>query len=242
MPMSYRHFFPKHAAFQLCFAILGLEFVSAVQAASPYVVTDLGSLDGRDSQANAINNLGQILGKTGVTNVSYMGQPEHPFLYSGGVMIDLGTSGGMAWAINNSGQIVGYGLMTNQAQTTHAFLLSSDTMTDLGTLGGQTSSAHAINNHGQILGVSDTNGFNPAGFLYSDSIMVELNTFIPTNLGWKLSRANAINDNGQIVGAFVSPTNSSPRACLYSNGSVTDLGTFGAGTARPIVSIITAKL
>ena len=78
----------------------------------------------------------------------------HAFVYSGGMMSDLGTFGGSsstANAINGAGQIVGYASYAGDVQQ-HAFLYSGGMMTDLGTLGGNTSDAYAINASGQIVG------------------------------------------------------------------------------------------
>ena len=72
-------------------------------------------------------------------------------------MIDLGALGegeSYAWAINNAGQITGYGDASNGM--THAFLWEGGTMTDLGTLGGRDSFAYAINNYGQMVGAGYT--------------------------------------------------------------------------------------
>jgi probable HAF family extracellular repeat protein len=75
------------------------------------VMTDLGTLGGTISAANAINNAGQIAGASQTSASS----DYHAFLYTGtpgptGTMRDLGTLGGAgsaAYAINNSGQLVG---------------------------------------------------------------------------------------------------------------------------------------
>jgi probable HAF family extracellular repeat protein len=66
---------------------------------------DLGTLGGSFSQGRSINNQGQIVGRSQLTD----GQ-QHAFLYEHGVMRDLGTLGGTfsrAEFINNRGDIVG---------------------------------------------------------------------------------------------------------------------------------------
>src|SRR5262249_31631873 len=75
----------------------------------------------------------------------------HAFLYSDGTMTDLGV--GIAYAINDSGQVVG---AANFAGQRHAFLYSDGTMTDLDSLlvdqpGITLSFAHGINDQGQII-------------------------------------------------------------------------------------------
>ena len=78
----------------------------------------------------------------------------HAFLYSAGVMTDLG-SNSIAYAINDSGQVVG-SFATADFSALHAFLYSAGVMTDLGKLAkiqdGITRAGHfppiAINNSG----------------------------------------------------------------------------------------------
>jgi probable HAF family extracellular repeat protein len=69
--------------------------------------TDLGTLGGQNSDAYGINNSGQIVGYAATASGAW-----HPFLYSNGHMIDLGSfddvyTAGTAFEINNAGQIVG---------------------------------------------------------------------------------------------------------------------------------------
>jgi probable HAF family extracellular repeat protein len=72
-------------------------------------MTDLGALlIYSSSEAHGMNDAGQVVGFSYATGAPYY--EEHPFLYSGGELIDLGTLGGHdagAWAINNRAQIVG---------------------------------------------------------------------------------------------------------------------------------------
>jgi probable HAF family extracellular repeat protein len=46
-------------------------------------------------------------------------------------------------------------------------------------------------------------------------------------LGGTHSYASGINNNGQVVGSVYKAVNDTSRAFLYSNGAMTDLGTFG---------------
>jgi probable HAF family extracellular repeat protein len=89
------------------------------------------------------------------------------FLYSGGIMTNLGTlvePFSAASGINASGQTVGYS-GTRDAED-YAFLYSGGVMTDLSSLvaesGLQLRSAEAINDSGQIVGSWGGTGSEPA--------------------------------------------------------------------------------
>ena len=163
-------------------------------------VTNLGTLAGPWSSANAINAAGVITGATDTTH------NINAFIYSNGVMQDIGTlphgTYSNATAINNAGQVVGFadagtGLL-------FGFLYSAGTMTNLGSLpGGYGSYAQGINNKGQIVGYGTLANGHEHAFLDANNTMTDLNSLIDPSLGWDLENATAINDNGQIVGSGV---------------------------------------
>ena len=115
---------------------------------------DLGTLGGSFSQVTAMNNLGQIVGTSGVdSSSSFQG---HAFLWQNGVMTDLGTLGGPfsgAAGINDRGQVVGTSRTDSNSSLEHAFVWQDGTISDLGSLGGR-SAAFAINQQGWIVGTS----------------------------------------------------------------------------------------
>jgi len=119
-------------------------------------------------------------------------------------------------AINNSGQIAGYFILTNSFY--NAFLYSNGSMQDLGTLGGNQSQAWGINNSGQVVGQSINGSRTSHAFLYTGGSMQDLGTL---KYSTDTSIAYGINNNGVIVGA--DPTIS--HAFVYANGTMTDLNT-----------------
>jgi probable HAF family extracellular repeat protein len=96
------------------------------------VMTDLGTLGGGYSYANGINNSGQVVGDSYTSDGSY-----HAFIWQNGTMTDLNTllpenSGWelqRAGDINNSGQIVGAGVINGQYRA-FLFTIKKD-ITDL---------------------------------------------------------------------------------------------------------------
>jgi probable HAF family extracellular repeat protein len=147
--------------------------------------------------------MGQIAGAAGSTNPP---DADHAFLYSEGVMQDLGTFGALGSlgeAINESRQVVGYSFLGGSANY-HAFWYDGATMNDLGTLSGDDSGAYGINDSGQIVGFADTDSGYDA-FLYMDGEMYNLNSLLLLPNTWTLQFASAINNNGQIVGYGINP-------------------------------------
>jgi probable HAF family extracellular repeat protein len=184
-----------------------------------YWVTDLGALpSGSYSTASGINNSGQVVGYASTSSGA-----GHAFLYSGGIMTDLGAT--EATGINNSGQVVGWA--TTSSGASHAFLYSGGIMTDLGT-----TEATGINNSGQVV------GFYVVGYpsdkiyawLYSGGVRTNLGN-LPGGTG---SYAYGINDNGQVVGQGYNVSSGQQHAFLNSGGTMTDLGTL---PGYPISSI-----
>ncbi|MFA7238423.1 MAG: hypothetical protein WC058_16320 [Phycisphaeraceae bacterium] len=124
-------------------------------------------------------------------------------------MTDLGTLDGV-WvesedhAINDYGRIAGYAYSPT-TEFVQAFLYSGSVMANLGTLGGTNSYASGINNLGNVVGKAQVVGDIYHAFLYSDSMMADLNDCIASGSGWLLQNAVDINDVGQIVGVGINP-------------------------------------
>ncbi len=215
-------------------ALAALSLVLPVQAAHLYRLTDLGDLPGGadSSNANAINNSGQVVGASGAATGS------RAFVWtSGGGMVDVGDLPGgdnysVANGINDNGQVVGISIAASGAR---AFLWTSGSgMMDLGDLPGgrHYSSAHGINDSGQIVGGSGAvlGQVLPLGdhaFLWTTASGMQDIGELPG--GYDHAWASAINNSGQVVGT--SPAVSGYRAFLWaSGGGMMDLGTLRGGT------------
>jgi len=196
--------------------------LTEAQAMPVYSVTDLGTLGG-NSYALGLNNNGDVVGYSYTSAGSI-----HAFLFSDGLMSDLGALGGsysVASDINDKGTIVGQA--ENSAGQDHAFVYEKGSMTDLGTLGGTESGAGGINNLGQVVGSSMNAAGTTQAFLYSNGGMTELNTW-----GGGASYATDINNGGDIVGwASILPDFVSPEHPFYfDDGVAMPIGSYGGTT------------
>jgi len=99
---------------------------------------------------------------------------------------------------------------------------------DLGTLpGGNISNAFGVNDHGQVVGVSNRSGSLTHAFLWTKNAgMKDLGT-----LGGINSSAQAINDSAQIVGQ-AETNHFTADAFLLKNGIKKDLGSLGGSSSQ----------
>jgi len=180
----------------------------ATQAQARWVIRDLGTLGGKESEPVDINSRGQIVGWAVPKGSGF----NHPFLWENGRMRDLGTFGGRAGsalAVNDNGQVVGSA--ETRSGDGHAFLWENGKLRDLGTLGGAESEASAINERGQVIGWAEDKSGEKRSFLWQDGTMRDLKAFA----------ASAINDLGQIVGT------TSKGLALWQNGKIRTLAKLG---------------
>jgi len=213
------------------FLILALS-VSA-QSIKQYSLIDLGILQrlGDDvSSGSALNNLGQVVGRSSGGDSQYF-FGAYAFEYANGTITDLGGLGdpnyvdpnSSASDINDSGQVVGFSAIS--AYYYHAFLYTDGTMFDLGAVGllaGHESLAYGINSSGEVVGYyGDNLNANIGAFLYSGGAVQDIGSF-----GGDRTWAFGINDSGQVVG-FSQTADERAHAFLYENGTMLDLGAIG---------------
>jgi len=187
------------------------------------MLTDLGTISSdprAQSWANGINDFGQVVGSA---NTVYVGSDFHAYLYSDGVMEDIDTIGPFdekseAWAINNSGMIVG------SERDGGVFLYSDGVMRRLNIYGN----AFDINGRGEFVGWGSWGPGLGGAFLYTEGELTALGDL--TDSGNTTPRA--INESSQIVGQSDIGYVERPwgyshigHAFLYENGLMSDLNT-----------------
>jgi probable HAF family extracellular repeat protein len=204
-----------------CIAPQVLQFEAVVYEPAKGLVTPLPPLPGDpDGAATAINDLGQVVGISGIcANAVGGASAAHAVLWENGSPTNIGNLGGVAWntptAINNHGVVVGFSDLPGDSADSpnyHAFLWTkSGGITDLGTLPGDSLSvAWGINAQGQVVGQSINSSGSSRAFLWQNGTMTDLNALVAHG-ELSLVYANDINDSSEIVGgAYNSKTGDAP--------------------------------
>jgi probable HAF family extracellular repeat protein len=165
---------------------------------------DLGNLGGRAAEAHGIDSGGhQVVG------LSTLGGDfnTYPFIWSSAASLHAlplfpGGQNGVALAINNLGNVAGWGDMGDFQNHAALWIKGGKAPQSLGTLGGASSTATALNLSDIVVGSSlPATGTTTHAFVWAATTgIVDLNTLIPSGSGWILTIANGVNDVGQIVG------------------------------------------
>lgn len=182
------------------------------------------------SEANGINNAGAIVGTAAATDSE--GFPtRRAVIYSGGMVIDLGTIkggyGSAGNAINNRGHVAGDVEFDGPPNfPSHPFLYRGGMLQELGDFGGVFSHGFGINNHDQLVGTAgkpyvegSPDLYPRSAFLYDTTGMHDLGALIEGGS----SVAYDINDKGQVVG--YSDTAGGGGGFLYQSGAMLLLDT-----------------
>jgi probable HAF family extracellular repeat protein len=160
------------------------------------------------SEANAINDKGQVVGSVYGLMRGLLYNYLRPFVWdagSGGGFLGSAYYTAQATGINEAGQIVGnsgtirrseVSLFPRWYEAYDAFLWQNSAMSGLGFDNPPPYSAFevSINKYAQVVGL---------GYLWQEGARIDLNSLVDPTLGWTLSTAAGINDAGQIVGQGV---------------------------------------
>jgi probable HAF family extracellular repeat protein len=178
---------------------------------------DLGTLGGTQSFGRAINDRGQVTGESlGADGM------RRAFLYQNGVMSALPTPGvHSAGRVINASGVVG-GIYNDANAFARGFVVGAcQCPKDLGTLGGNQTFVFAINDAGQVAGISEDPSRRFRAFRYEDGAMKDLGT-----LGGDQSTATSINESGWVTG-FAATSTGRPHAFVHDGKTMRDLGTLG---------------
>ena len=138
-----------------------------------------------------------------------------------------------AWGINEDGQTVGssgtcstQGLPPQNPNGLHAVLWEKDgSVHDLGNLGGTSNIATSVNNHGEVVGTSQSSKDGLIhSFLWTRHTGMRDLGMLPGDFVTVAGCCNTINNRGDVVG-FSIPGIFGSRAFVWEKGVITDLNT-----------------
>lgn len=209
---------------------------------------DLGTLGGPNSGGLAVNLSGQIVGFADTPDIIDASPNPvnvmHAFLYSAGVMQDLGAlapgSHSYAEAINDAGDIAGESGVGGPGFGMHAFLYSHGVMQDIGTLPGDTNTiVRGISSSGDVIGYASSMDSveTPHGFIYTNGSMMDLNNLLdpsdPLTPYAVIEQATSINDAGVILAQGQDSRNNWLHSYLLTPSVPPSITTAAPGTCSP---------
>ena len=205
-------------------------------------ILELFTPQGDQSQANWINDFGQVAGWIANSTAdscwgsfSGTGTQTQAVAWVFGFMVPLGTLGGtnsFAGFTNNLGQVLGPSQTSNEPNPNtgcppfEPFIWENGKLTRInpGNFGGAEGGPNFLNNQGQAVGFGDLYGdvdFHP--FLWSKGKITDL--FTVGNLGGGFGSAFFVNERGHVLGTSSLPGDEAVHAVLWRNDEFTDLHT-----------------
>jgi probable HAF family extracellular repeat protein len=232
-----------------------------------YSINDLGTLGGTFSEAVSVNNQGLISGSSTLPDGT-----THALLWQKGRLIDIGAPGlggpnsnSRAFDANERGQVVGpaetstpdpngedfCGFLSHL--TCPSFLWQTGGMTPLRTLGGNNNFVLAINNRGQVAGVSENStqdsscaapfqvrDFDAAIWGPAPGVIHKLQPLGGDSVGealWINDLGQAVGSSGSCANTLLPPLAAGPHAVLWENGVPTHLGSLGGSCTVPCIDL-----
>ncbi|MCP3143834.1 Ig-like domain-containing protein [Pyxidicoccus xibeiensis] len=156
-------------------------------------LNDLGTLGGYAAYPLDITSQGHLVGLSVASSTS-----QTPFIFRDGQLSTLsvsnswGTTGGRAVAMSEDGTVVG-----NTGDG--AFVWRNGAFTYLAPDEETTLRVFDVNNHGQVVGQTESRFGTTLAFLWQDGVALDLSGLVDLPLLGTLTNARAINDRGQIA-------------------------------------------
>ncbi|MGD1068596.1 MAG: hypothetical protein ABSB15_00520 [Bryobacteraceae bacterium] len=222
-------------------------------------MTPLPTLGGNNGEVSWINKTSEMAG-TAENTVQDPACPApqrfqfKPVTWQNGKIQELptypGDPDGFAYAVNDNGDVAGQSGTCaafnpntgSYLQSLHAVLWQAGVPTDLGNLGGDGQGggigAMALNNHDQVVGLSDLPGDTAFhAFLWAKGTgMQDLGT-LP---GGVASGAIGINDSGEVIGVSLD-ANFNPHPFVWQNGAMSDLNTM-IPASSPMLALLACAI
>ena len=206
---------------------IGTNSLLADDETTAYTITELGTLGGTESFAEDINNEGQVIGSSTISD----GLSATAFLWETGSMVPLTVTAGLttsAKAINDAGLIAGYAFTEiNSTPFQLPVLWAGGIYTTLETISATQGTAQAANNLGLVAGNSITESSNHLLFWQDGNLTNSVP--ISAGLGW----VGGLNNLGQLVG-HIENAQEINSGFLYASGVFTDLGTLGGSSSTAL--------
>jgi probable HAF family extracellular repeat protein len=185
--------------------VAGSSFLADERTEVPFLWTAAGGMraievpPGAGAAALALNDQGEVAGFWADD-----GATIYPFVTHAGLVETLPSLGGWAskaYALSSSGEYVaGYSLTADANPFFHAVVWRNGQIHDFGALEGRHSGAFGVNDAGIVVGHSYRLNDVQAAVVFTDSLLLDLNTTIDDTLHWHLNMATGITNDGIISG------------------------------------------
>ena len=226
-------------------SITGASVENAAAWAPDGQILELFTPEGDQSDANWINDFGQVAGWISNSTpdscfgaFSGTGIQTQAVAWVFGFMVPLGTLGGtnsFGAFTNDLGQVLGFSQTSNVPNPNtgcppfEPFIWENGQLIEIlpGNFGGAEGGPNFLNNQGQAVGFGDLYGdvdFHP--FLWSKGVITDL--FTVGNLGGGFGSAYNVSEKGHVIGISSLPGDAAFHAVLWNKNKFTDLHTLSA--------------
>lgn len=193
-------------------AVVGVSMIDANITQHAFLYSDGQAVSlhpsfGERSEARGINDAGQVIGNTFITEQLTGVQIATAFIHQDGTPILInplaGDDDSRAHFITESGLVVGTStdiLFAGggvEGEVSTVFLYENEVATAI-TPDGVHAFPIAVSESGQVVGTMVIDGVNH-GFLWNGTDLIDLNTLLPADSGWTISQGSYVNAAGAVV-------------------------------------------